>query len=160
MSDTVDQAIDNMLTDRWTPLKPVPEQIEMEESTARFQVVVAGRRSGKTERTKRRIIKDAITFDKANNGRFICGGPTQDQSKEIWWNDLKALTPSWALARPPRESPPQTLTLFNGARIQVLGMDRPERVDGSPVDGFAWDEFADSKPYGWTRNVRDRKSVV
>jgi hypothetical protein len=36
------------LTARWTPLKPHPEQLRLINSTARFKVVPAGRRSGKT----------------------------------------------------------------------------------------------------------------
>jgi hypothetical protein len=48
------------LTARWTPLIPHPEQIRLINSHARFKVVPAGRRSGKTERAKRNLIIQAL----------------------------------------------------------------------------------------------------
>lgn len=152
--------LQELMTERWYPLRPHPEHARLQASDARFKTVVAGRRSGKTELHKRKLVVAGINFSGHDNGRFLALGPTQDQAKEIWWEDLKALTPSWAMAGPPRESPPQTLYLWNGARIQVFGMDRPQRVEGSPVDGAVWDEFADSKPVGWSQSLRPALSTI
>ena len=59
----------------------------------------AGRRSGKTEiEGKRRLVVDALTETEVQGARFIAAAPTVAQAKEIFWNDLIALTPEWAPA--------------------------------------------------------------
>jgi hypothetical protein len=60
------------LTPRWTPLQYIPEQAELWNSTARFRVVPAGRRSGKTELAKRFLIIQAINHHKSHQ-------PSQDR---------------------------------------------------------------------------------
>jgi len=67
---------------RWYPLIPVPVQIEMIQSLKkgiRFPVVPAGRRSGKTERWKRVIAKQAMGAGPV--GHYFCAAPTYQQAK-------------------------------------------------------------------------------
>jgi hypothetical protein len=53
-----------MLTARWTPLTYHAEQNRLKnKSKARFRVVPAGRRSGKTELAKRFLVEAALEFD-------------------------------------------------------------------------------------------------
>lgn len=92
-------------------------------------------------------------------GRFIASAPTNDQAIAIWWEDLKRLAPEWSLARPPRESD-HTLLFKNGARIIVVGLDKPQRIEGSPIDGIMVDEFADVKPDGWKLNIRPALDTI
>lgn len=145
---------------RLYPLKGHAEQVRLVRSPARFKVVPAGRRSGKTERAKRALIVAAIRGTQFNDARFFAGAPTRDQAKAIYWSDLKAMVPRALLSRPPRESD-LVLELVNGSSICVVGMDRPERVEGRPWDGGVLDEFANMKPGAWGENVRpalsDRK---
>ena len=49
-------------TQRWYPLKAIPQQVALDACQARFIVVPAGRRSGKTERAKRKGIKVAYSL--------------------------------------------------------------------------------------------------
>lgn len=53
------------------------------------------------------------------------------------------------------------IELWNGVEVWVLGMDRPERIEGRPWNGGILDEFANMKPGAWGENVRpalsDRK---
>jgi hypothetical protein len=42
----------------------------------------------------------------------------------------------------------------NGSEIHVLGMDKPERIEGRPWDGGGLDEFANMKKDAWRLNVR------
>lgn len=143
-----------LLTPRWYPLVPHPEQVRFVESPARFPVAWAGRRSGKTERAKRKIVRaclDAIW--KRRPYRAIAAGPTRDQAKSIWWEDLKALVPEWALdkskGRDGISESTLTIHMRNGVDLMVLGMDRPQRAAGSPIDFLILDEFGDMRPTAW-----------
>lgn len=153
-----------ILSPRWTKLDPHPEQYRLWNSTARIKVVPAGRRSGKTELAKRNLVLKAISFCGASNGRFIVSAPTQPQAKSIYWDDLKALVPTKFLRTPDKpfnsikEAASQIL-LWNGAKIEVIGMDKPERAEGTPIDGIVLDEYGDMKPQVWTSHIRPALST-
>src|SRR6202034_655634 len=93
------------LTPRWQPLNFHKEQCRLQESDARFKIVPAGRRSGKTEIAKRHL---ALSVLSAKNNpkpwpdpRFFAAAPTRDQAKRVFWNDLKALVPgNWLKTYP------------------------------------------------------------
>lgn len=150
-----------MLTSRWSKLRYHPEQSRLWNHPARFNVNPAGRRSGKTELAKRKLINYAILgLSSFEDPRYFAAAPTYNQAKRIYWDDLKRLTPKWFLAKPPSESD-LTITGVNGSLIQVIGMDKPERIEGSPWDGGILDEFGNMKKDAWAKNVRpalsDRK---
>jgi hypothetical protein len=144
---------------RLYPLRAHPEQDRLRNSRARFRVVPAGRRSGKTELAKRKVIVEALSAIGWPDPRFFAAAPTRDQAKAIYWNDLKAMVPRLLVAD--RSESNLTLTLRNGAEICVVGMDRPERIEGRPWNGGILDEYANMKPGAWGENVRpalsDRK---
>ena len=146
------------MTPRMYDLRPHPVQSALLASEARFRVVPAGRRSGKTERAKRFVIGQAAIAKP--DSRFFVAAPTRDQAKAIYWHDLKAMVPASLLAAQPRETD-LSLQLVNGAEICVIGMDKPERIEGRPWDGGILDEFANMKARAWGENVRpalsDRK---
>jgi hypothetical protein len=140
------------LPDRWTKLRPHPEQIRLINHRSRFRVVPAGRRSGKTERAKRFVIRQALSATHAD-ARYFLAAPTRDQAKAIFWSDLKQLvSKGWLLDRPVETD--LVVKLVNGAEIQVVGMDKPERIEGRPWDGGVLDEYANMKPGAWGENVR------
>jgi len=140
------------LTPRWTELAYHPEQARLFCSAARFRVVAAGRRSGKTELAKRFMVMKALQGGGRPDARFFAAAPTRDQAKRIFWDDLKRLVPPGLTARVREQA--LTLDLVNGARLAVLGMDRPERVEGAPWDGGVLDEFADMKERAFSAHVR------
>lgn len=135
-------------------MTPLPEQIRLVNSPARFKVVPAGRRSGKTERAKRRIVRAALDVQNFNfdDPMFVCAAPTYNQAKAIYWKDLKAMVPQWALRSRPSETE-LVIKLITDAEIRVVGMDKPERIEGSPLDGIILDEFANMKPGTLEENV-------
>ena len=102
---------------RWYPLIDIPEQVRLKDEVVRFKVVPAGRRSGKTERAKRYVSKQAM---KNANELYFCAAPTRDQVKKIFWDDMKALTFSSAHPKRPSES---DLKIFmpNGSEIHLIG---------------------------------------
>jgi len=139
------------MTPRMYDLRPHATQSALLSSTARFRVVPAGRRSGKTERAKRYVIAKASIA--VPDSRFFVAAPTRDQAKAIYWHDLKSMIPSRLLATTPSETH-LSLQLINGAEIHVIGMDKPERIEGRPWDGGVLDEFANMKARAWGENVR------
>lgn len=146
---------------RWYKLKDHPVQLALVkavESGIRFPVVPAGRRSGKTERAKRFLVKQAI---KHPNKKFFAAAPTRDQVKKIYWQDLKALSLSSLHDKSPSES---DLIIFfpNGAEIHLIGLDRPERIEGISWHGGVIDEIADLR-YGdvaWAENILPALNTV
>jgi hypothetical protein len=145
---------DLRLTKRWYPLYPHPVQIAMRDSTARFIVNPAGRRSGKTERKKRKLVQacmDVRSF-KFDDPIFVAAAPTYSQAKSIWWRDLKAMMPKWMLAKRPSETDLR-IDCITGATLKVMGLDKPERIEGTPLDGIVIDEIANTKPESWEENI-------
>lgn len=141
------------LTKRWEKLRPHLIQKSLWYSPHRFNTVPAGRRSGKTELAKRKLVLRAMRGTRFDNARFFAAAPTRDQAKTIYWDDLKALVPSWAMAGAPRETDLE-IRLINGSAIRVVGMDKPQRIEGSPWDGGILDEYGNMKPEAWKANVR------
>lgn len=135
---------------RWYRLKPIPEQLRWMYGGARFNVVPAGRRSGKTERAKRKLAKAAMR--NAGELYFACA-PTHDQAKKIWWRDLNLLTLSATHHRPPSKSE-RIIYMPNGTELHVFGLDKPERMEGIPWTGGCIDEIANAKPEAWAENIR------
>lgn len=142
-----------ILTPRWTKLKHHDVQQALWHTPYRFVTVPAGRRSGKTELGKRRIVRAAMKGTRFDNARFFCGAPTYNQAKRIFWDDLKALTPPQFMASKPSESE-LVISYINGSEIHVVGLDKPERIEGSPWDGAELTEVANMKPNAWPANIR------
>lgn len=140
-------------TKRMYPLNYHPVQHALWTSPHRFNVVPAGRRSGKTEICgKRKIITKALQGTEFPNSRFGVGAPTRDQAKRIYWNDLKAMiSPTLILDKSETDL---SITLVTGTSIHVVGLDKPERIEGVPWDGFVLDEYGNMKERAWPENIR------
>lgn len=59
----------------------------------RFAVVPAGRRSGKTELAKRKLVIGLNEKKNWTDPKYFAAAPTREQAKRIFWKDLKELTP-------------------------------------------------------------------
>ena len=138
---------------RLYPLRDNPAGLAFSMCSSRFQGVAAGRRSGKTERAKRKGIKRALFGPWTHSGRarYAWCAPTYGQAKAIFWDDLKAMTEG---IRTDVSESELTVRLINGNEICVVGLDKPQRVEGSPWDGFLIDEVDDVKPAFWNEHLR------
>lgn len=92
-------------------------------------------------------------------GKYFAAAPTHDQAKKIFWEDLKLLTFSAIHPRKPSESE-RIIFLPNGAEIHVLGLDKPERIEGIPWNGGGIDEIANIKPDAWEANIYPALNTV
>lgn len=137
-------------TSRWIAVNPDPRQLAFFQSVAPVNVVYAGRRSLKTEAAKRRLVMAALTPSKHPARRFFACAPTQQQAKDIFWSDLKAMVPDWALLTGRRDrdisESDLVIRLRDGGTIRVAGLDRPARIEGGFADGVVVDEYADCRP--------------
>lgn len=157
IANTGNLMLDRQLS-RWYTLKDHPVQLALVAAVSegiRFPLVPAGRRSGKTERFKRFLVKQASAY----NGMYFAAAPTHAQAKKIFWDDLKAFTLSCMHSRRPSESD-LIIYLDNGSEIHVIGLDKPQRIEGIPWTGGGIDEFADIKPDAWEANILPALNTV
>lgn len=125
----------------------------MWDSKARFNVIEAGRRSGKTELAKRKGWIEALQAPAAiPDFRVVYCAPTRDQAREIYWEDLKALAPEGTVRKISEVL--LQIALINNATISVVGLDKPQRMEGKPVDLAFMDEFQDVKESAWRQSIR------
>lgn len=141
------------LTPRWQPLRFHPEQHRLRTLPHRFKVVPAGRRSGKTELAKRFIVQRALMPTAFPDPHFFAAAPTWMQAKRIFWPDIKKLIPRKFMIGRPSESE-LMIRLVTGAEIYVVGLDKPERIEGQPWDGGILDEYGNMKQSAWEEHVR------
>src|SRR3984957_19185087 len=140
-------------TRRWVELREHAEQLRLWRDQTRFKIVLAGRRSGKTEVAKRRLVEHLFhrTWH-GQPGRYFAAAPTHHQAKRIFWEDLKSMIrPGWI--RSISETDLRIITK-PGAQLWVHGLDVPQRIEGSPWDGCVIDELANCRPKIWDAHVR------
>jgi hypothetical protein len=133
---------------RWYPLIAHPVQTRLVTETARFKVIPAGRRSGKTERAKRYVAREALRTP----GDYFIAAPTRDQVKRIYWQDMKRLSFTSIMPTAPSESD-LIIRLPNRSSISLIGLDQPQRMEGVFWDGGVVDEIADVKENAWPENI-------
>ena len=135
--------------ERWYPLIPHPTQIALVNDDVRFKVAAAGRRSGKTERAKRFIIKKAYETP----GEYFVAAPTYSQVSRIYWEDLKKLSMVEKYGKNYINSTVLRIRFPNTSTISLVGLDKPERIEGIPWAGGIIDEIANVKPSAWEEHI-------
>ena len=123
-------------------------QLAVYHSPARFRVVVAGRRFGKTQLSLLEMIRAA----QKNNSKIWYIGPSYEQAKRILWDRLKAITRPFWNGRPMETE--LTVRLVNGSTISLRGADRPDSIRGNGLDFAVMDEFASMQPAVWHKVIR------
>jgi len=108
---------------------------------------------------------DPLSCSKDYGPRYFVAAPTWGQAKRIYWADLKAMVSDWMLPGRDRRTAIRESEMYikfnSGAQLWVIGMDKPERIEGSPWDGGVLDEYGNMKARAWPEHVRpalsDRK---
>lgn len=145
---------DIILTKRWFPLPEKalnhPVQKSIKTATQQFKVIAAGRRSFKTERfVKRRFVQKSIMLP---NKLYFIGAPTRQQAKLIFWEDIKALTPSWALNH--KSESELFIEYHNKTRLYIMGLEEFRRIEGSRWDGCALTEYQECSPEIFSKTLQ------
>lgn len=113
-------------------------------SPARFVVLNAGRRFGKT------FLALVLLFICANhNAGAVCWyvAPTYKQAEQIAWEDLKRLVPELYIKH--KDESDLTITLLNDSIIALRGSDKPDSLRGPGLDALVMDEAAFQKKAAW-----------
>lgn len=139
------------LPPRWYPLRPHKKQRRLFEHKSRFTLASSSRRGGKSENAKRALSVAAWAWCGNEHGNFAYLAPTRDQAKRIAWQDLKDLSPRELVVSISESD--LRIEYACGASLSVIGMDKPQRIEGPPWDGFVVDEFADMKEHAWSRTI-------
>lgn len=135
-----------MLTDAWTPLRYHPEQNRLWRTRYRFCAVTAGRGSGKTELSRRRVVRMLPVRKPWPDPIYFFALPTYSQAKRVAWEPIKRLIPpDWIKPGGISETELTIETVF-GSKLFLLGLDHPERAEGVQWDGGIIDESSDQKP--------------
>ncbi len=139
------QAIDPNVS-AWPQLEYHATQTALWECLKRFVYVPAGRASGKTELSLRRLVA-CLPIEKEWEPTYVYAGPTYAQAKRTAWKKLKTLCPSRWIADV-SESELSITTVF-GSTLFLVGLDKPERIEGIQIDGirgqvkyrlFSWEQ--------------------
>jgi hypothetical protein len=123
-------------------------QWEVYRSRARFRVLVAGRRFGKTHLALAEMLRAA----RGRGQVILYVGPNDQQAKRVVWDPLKELTRQW-WAKPPNETE-MRIDLIWGSTIYVTGAFKPDTLRGLGVDFLVIDESASQRPEAWNEVFR------
>ena len=133
------------------PYKPRKHQKEVHDKLKRFNVLVCHRRFGKTVLCINEILKKAMQ-NTLSRPRYYYLAPTYSMAKRTSWDYLKEYTN--VLPNVTYHETELRCDLPNGARIQLLGCERPDSLRGLYIDGVVLDEVAQMPPRLWTEIVR------
>lgn len=128
-----------------------PAQLKVFQAGARYTVLAAGRRFGKSYLACVRAATKAL--DPANVKRLPCWiiAPTQPQAKQIYWLQLMDMLHPLIEKVNSNEG---LIYLKNRVQIGVKGADRPDSLRGVGLFDVVLDEFADMKPETWEAIIR------
>lgn len=143
------------ITIPYTPRYPeVHDRLER----ARFAVLVAHRRFGKTVLAVNHLLKMALRCP-LERGSCAYVAPFRNQAKAVAWDYLKHYSAPLP-GRAVNESE-LSISLPNGAKIRIFGADNPDALRGLYFDGVVLDEVAQMKPEVWEEIIQpalaDRK---
>jgi Terminase large subunit, T4likevirus-type, N-terminal len=136
-------------------------QLEIFQSPARFKVVAAGRRFGKSHLAAVELLIHALQ-DKNVQGYDVHDkevyyiAPTFEQGKKIMWPKLKDMAKykkDGGIIEGTVENV-ATMTLVNGRRISIRGADRPDTLRGVGLSYVVLDEYAFMKSDVWSMIIR------
>ena len=117
-----------------TLLKPAAAAVHR--SQARFRVLVAGRRFGKSRLAETELVEQALRKP-GSRSVYMC--PSRVQAKQVLWAGLKERVPmDWIRSK---NETALSLTLINGSVIQLSGADYSDALRGISADLIVLDEF-------------------
>lgn len=118
------------------------------QSTARFKIIAAGRRTGKSRLAAYMLLVKAL---QATQGTVFYVGPTQGQARDIMWKLLLELGHNVIKNVHVNNL---EITLVNGITVRLKGADRPETMRGVSLYYLVLDEYADIRPDVWEQILR------
>lgn len=134
------------------PLSKAQELVA--KSTARFKVVCAGRRFGKSILAVREMAK----FASQPNKKVMYVAPTYGMARNIIFDPLKQKLTDLRWVKKINETRME-IELVNGSKIMLRGAENYDSLRGTGVDFLVMDEMADIKPEAWSEVLRPTLSA-
>lgn len=137
------------------PYKPRYPEIHDALENARFSVLVAHRRFGKTVLAVNHLIRSCVRSGRPQ-ARFGYVAPFRVQAKSVAWDYLK----HYAQVIPGAKANESELsvsvpTMAGGeGRVRIFGADNPDALRGLYFDGVVLDEVAQMKPEVWEETIQ------
>ena len=139
-------------------LSLLPWQQEVMASEARFKVIAAGRRTGKSYLAAISLILKALD---EQEGKVFYVAPTQGQARDVMWHSIFDIAGD-IIERSHVNN--LEITLAGGNTIFLKGADRPDTLRGVSLKHLVLDEYAFMKPDVWEAILRpalaDRKGSM
>lgn len=143
------------LTEAWFDLRPHELQQQAWRSKARFLALACGRGSGKSLLSHRRAVRYLCVAKPWSDPRYFYAWPTREQARRNSWEKLQALVPSsWLAKRNAISHSDLSISTEFGSRLWLVGMDKPQRIEGDQWDGGILDESCDQRPRSFALSVR------
>jgi hypothetical protein len=124
-------------------------QREVYQCKARFRVLVAGRRFGKTHLALIELLLDAAKGP-GRLGWYV--GPNDRHARRIAWDRLKELTRPYWKTKP--DETHRRIDLLWGSTIAVVGAFNPDSLRGVGLNFVVVDEAASTKDTLWSQVLR------
>ena len=131
------------------PFSFTPAQLKIKQDPARFKIVRAGRKFGKTTLAER-IAMEGLG---PPNSSWWHIAPTYKQAKLISWDKFKRIIPLEAMGKKPNDTD-LIITLKNGSRLYLMGSDDEDSLRGPEPNGVTLEEAAFHKPDVWSKVLR------
>lgn len=125
-----------------------PAQMQVYRDKARFKVIVAGRRWGKT----RFSLVWMITRAKKRKQLIWYIAPSYQMARQIMWQELLDTIPRRWVKR--INETMMTLWLRNGSIIALKGADKPDSLRGVGLHAVVMDEFQDMREETWSTVIQ------
>lgn len=131
--------------------EPFAEQQAVMHHPARFRIVVAGRRWGKSEMAAH----EAFEYALENPGATVWWvAPTYQQANSYGFDKIKPLLSLDVRAGEPKRSKPRQIDLVNGSTLSFRSADREDSLRGGGVDFLVVDEAGSVPTRVWTEVLR------
>lgn len=129
-------------------LSLTPAQARVDKDQSRYQIFLAGRKTGKTYYAIYRCIR---ALGK-RNAVVLYVGPTYRQAKMIAWRDFKRMIPADVIDS--KNEADLTIDLKNGSTLYVMGSDQPDALRGITPDFVVLEEAAQHDQSVWEEIIR------
>jgi hypothetical protein len=117
----------------------------------RFAFLLVHRGGGKTIASVNELIEQASYASPKANARYAYIAPFLNQAKGIAWDYLKMYSEHCRTEKPNETE--LSVTLVNGAKIFILGADKPDSLRGKHWNGVVIDEVAQIKRSVYTEII-------
>jgi hypothetical protein len=131
------------------PFTYTAAQLKIRQSPARFKIVRAGRKFGKTTFAEHQ----ALDHLGPPNSVVWTVSPSYKQAKLISWASYKKIIPQEAFGKKPNDTD-LVITLKNGSQLYLMGSDDPDSLRGPAPDYVIFEEAAFHKREAWYEVIR------